>query len=55
MLLAKVGGKVGKKESSIYTMKQKEATVSGSVSAVPTVATPVSPVGVKLSPRLRKH
>lgn len=55
MQLAKVGGKVGKKESSICTMKQKEATVCGSVSAVPTVATPVSPVGVKFLPRLRKH
>ena len=37
-------GKVGEKESSICTMKQKEATVCGRVSAAPIV----SPVGVKL-------
>lgn len=48
MLLAKVGGKVGEKESSTCTMKQKEATVCGRVSAAPIVATPGSPVGVKL-------
>lgn len=41
-------GKVGEKESSICTMKQKEATVCGRVSAAPIVATPVSPVGVKV-------
>ncbi|XP_062887396.1 general transcription factor II-I repeat domain-containing protein 2A-like isoform X1 [Mobula hypostoma] len=54
MSLSEVGRKVGKNESSIRTIKQKEAEIRGSVSVTPTTAKMVSLVRDKVLAKTEK-
>ncbi|XP_072888810.1 putative CENPB DNA-binding domain-containing protein 1 [Hemitrygon akajei] len=51
---SEVGSKVGKNESSIHTIKQKEAEIRGSVSVAPTKAKMVSLVRNKVLAKTEK-